>query len=139
MSSATTATGRSVPTRNGLSRGVQRIVEAAGSTTASALALASVLAWVVVGLTTRFDKHWLDALVAVTALVTFAMVFLIQHTTDRQLRAVLLKLDELVRVEPRADDAFIAAERRPLDEQEELEETVQAPGDPRGPAQPGPS
>jgi len=139
MSSDGAPRSHPVPTRNVLSRVVQRIVEGAGSTTASALALTSVLAWAGVGVAVGFGKHWLDALVAVTALITFAMVFLIQHTTDRQLRAVLLKLDELVRVEPHADDAFIAAERRPLDEQEELEKTVQAPGDPRGPAQPGPS
>jgi len=130
-----------VPTRSALSRTVQRIVEAAGSTTAAALALTAVVAWVVVGAVTGFGPHWLDALVAVTALITFAMVFLIQHTTDRQLRAVLLKLDEVLRAEPHADEAFIAAERRPLHEQEELEEAVQDPqGEiPGGPAQPGPS
>jgi low affinity Fe/Cu permease len=54
------------------------------------------------------------------------MVFFIQHTTDRQLRAVLLKLDELIHAQPAADDHLIAAERQPLHEQERLEADLRA-------------
>jgi low affinity Fe/Cu permease len=54
------------------------------------------------------------------------MVFLIQHTTGVQTRAVLLKLDELIRATDGARNDVIAAEQRPLHEQERLEQRVTA-------------
>lgn len=47
------------------------------------------------------------------------MVFLIQHTQNRDSKAVHIKLDEIIRALHRADDRIIAAE---LDTDEELDE-----------------
>jgi low affinity Fe/Cu permease len=113
-------------TRNHLSRIVAALVKGAASTAASVIAVLLIIVWVVVGLGVGFTDRWLSVLFAVTSAVTFVMVFVIQHSTGRQLRAVLLKLDGLIHAEPDADDQLIAAERRPLHEQDHLERDAPA-------------
>jgi low affinity Fe/Cu permease len=88
--------------------------------------LSLVALWTVVGIVAGFGQHWLDLLFAVTGGVTFVMVFLIQHTTGVQTRAVMLKLDELIRATDGARNDLIAAEQRPLHEQKRLEDRVTA-------------
>ena len=80
--------------------------------------------WTAVGILAGFNQRWLDLLYAVTGGITFVMVFLIQHATGVQTRAVLFKLDELIRATDGARNDVIAAEQRPLHEQERLEERV---------------
>jgi low affinity Fe/Cu permease len=79
-----------------------------------------MLIWAVIGLVVGFSQHWLDLLYALTGSFTFVMVFLIQHTTAAETRAILLKLDELVRANDGAANDVIAAEDRTLEEQNEL-------------------
>jgi low affinity Fe/Cu permease len=110
--------------RDRVSDGARLAVDAAGSGTVIVLAILLAVAWVVVGLVRGFTETWLSVLFAVSGAVTFVMVFLIQHATARDLRAVLLKLDELVTAHDDASDEVIRAERRPLNEQEELEERL---------------
>jgi low affinity Fe/Cu permease len=112
--------------RSHLSGAAQRVVEGVGSTATASLALLLMLGWIVVGLATGFREPWLDILVGVSGAVTFVMVFFIEHTTGRQLRAISLKLDEMIRSQAEADDVVIAAERRPLHEQDRLEEQIVA-------------
>ena len=57
---------------------------------------------------------------ALTASITFVMVFVIQHTQTRQISAMQRKLDELIRTHDRANDALIAAEEAPDDEIEAM-------------------
>ena len=111
-----------------LSTAARIIVAGAGSAAVATIALVLVALWTVVGIVAGFNQHWLDLLYAVTGGVTFIMVFLIQHTTGVQTRAVLLKLDELIRATDGARDDVIAAEHRPLHEQARLEERVSADG-----------
>ena len=111
-----------------LSTAARIIVAGAGSAAVATIALVIVALWTVVGIVAGFNQHWLDLLYAVTGGVTFIMVFLIQHTTGVQTRAVLLKLDELIRATDGARDDVIAAEHRPLHEQARLEERVSADG-----------
>ena len=47
---------------------------------------------------------------AVIAAVTVVMVFVIQHTQNRQQLALQIKLDELLRAMPQADDRFVHVE-----------------------------
>lgn len=101
------------------------MVDAAGSAVTTVLVLTLLGVWVGIGFAEGFTEHWLELLFAVSAAVTLVMVFLIQHTSDRRERAILLKLDELIHSLPEADDQLIAAERRPLHEQEDLESTVE--------------
>lgn len=52
-------------------------------------------------------------LYSVTGSVTFVMVFVIQHTQERQTSATQRKLDELIRSSVRADNTLIAVEEAP--------------------------
>ena len=93
----------------------------AGSPQAAAAAVLAILVWFGIGVFAGFSEQWLSLMVAVTGVLTFIMVFFIQHTTGRESRAVLLKLDELLRATIGARNDLIAAEQRPLHEQEHLE------------------
>jgi low affinity Fe/Cu permease len=76
--------------------------------------------WVLIGAWFRFPEWWQVALYSCSALVTFVMVFVIQHTQHRQVLAVQRKLDELIRTTRQADNALIAVEHAPDDELELL-------------------
>jgi low affinity Fe/Cu permease len=116
---------RSVRLRSALSAAAQTIVDGAGSAATSALVVILVAAWAIVGTLRGFTEAWLTLLFAVSAAVTMVMVFFIQHTTGRQIRALSLKLDELVRTHPDASDAVIGAEHGPLHEQDRLERSAE--------------
>jgi low affinity Fe/Cu permease len=110
--------------RDMVSASARAVVEWIGSGVAAVVSLVMVAVWVVIGLVAGFTEHWLEALFAVSGAVTFVMVFFIQHSTARDLRAILIKLDELISVDDDAHDDVVSAERRSLNDQEDLEETV---------------
>jgi low affinity Fe/Cu permease len=112
--------------RAGISHAARKTVEAAGSAWAAALSVLLAVVWLAVGFTAGFSEKWMSVLVAVTSVFTFIMVFLIQHTTGRESRALMLKLDELIRASNSARNELIAAEAQPLEEQERLEKAVHA-------------
>ena len=124
MSGTQAGARKSVHLRSALSAAAQTIVDGAGSATASAVAVVLVAAWAIVGVTEGFTERWLTLLFAVSGAVTLVMVFFIQHTTGRQIRALSLKLDDLVRTHPDASDEVIGAEHSPLHEQDRLERTA---------------
>jgi low affinity Fe/Cu permease len=95
-----------------------------GSASAAATAIAVIGAWVLVGVVAGFSDRWLALLYVITSVSTFVTVFFIQHTADRDSRAILLKLDELVRAVSDARDDVIAVEDQSLHEQEQLEQEV---------------
>jgi low affinity Fe/Cu permease len=55
------------------------------------------------------DTHQL-VINTVTTVITFLMVFLIQHTQSRDTKAIHLKLDELIRVNEQARNILMQAE-----------------------------
>jgi low affinity Fe/Cu permease len=111
--------------RSRLSRFVQTVTAAAGSVTAAAIAASALLGWAVVGLVAGFSDRWNAVLWSVTSAVTLLMVFVIQHAANRESRAILLKLDELIRSQHDARDALIGVEQRSVIEQESLERQMQ--------------
>ncbi|GAC1439951.1 MAG: hypothetical protein NVSMB55_02920 [Mycobacteriales bacterium] len=63
-------------------------------------------------------SRWLTAFQALAAAVTLVMVFALQHTQARHQAAVQRKLDELLRVQPGADQRLLhveSAHQRELD------------------------
>ncbi len=68
-----------------------------------------------------FPATWETAFAAVCAAITTVMVFTIQHTQSREQAAIQLKLDELVRALPGADDHLVHVESGDDAELEELE------------------
>ncbi len=77
--------------------------------TASVVAGLVVLFIVVAGVQ-GFPDSWLTAFYTAAGAVTLVMVFVIQHTQRREQAATQLKLDELVRALPQADDHLVHIE-----------------------------
>lgn len=61
----------------------------------------------------NFPKLWVDGFEMGVSAVTLVMVFTIQHTQSREQAATQLKLDELLRALPGADDGLIRLEEAP--------------------------
>jgi low affinity Fe/Cu permease len=57
-----------------------------------------------------FPITWVDTFGAVADVVTLIMLFVIQHTQSRHQLVLQLKLDELIRSSPQADDRVIKLE-----------------------------
>src|SRR6185436_10134846 len=70
--------------------------DAMGSSWAFLVALAAVILWAALGPHYHYSDTWELVINTGTTIVTFLMVFLIQHTQNRDAKALHLKLDELL-------------------------------------------
>ena len=69
-----------------------------------------VLVWALTGPLFRFSDTWQLVINTGTTILTFNMVFVIQHAQNRDGAAVQTKLDEILRAIEGADDRMIAIE-----------------------------
>jgi len=88
----------------------RRTSEAAGGPWAFALAVAVVLAWAVTGPLFGFSDSWQLVINTGTTIVTFLMVFLIQHAQNKDTQVLQLKLDELLAAHEGASNQLIGLE-----------------------------
>jgi low affinity Fe/Cu permease len=63
-----------------------------------------------------FPTTWLTTFGAIADVVTLIMLFVIQHTQSRHQLVLQLKLDELIRANPQADDRVVKLEVAPDEE-----------------------
>jgi low affinity Fe/Cu permease len=82
----------------------------------------SVAIFMIVLASDRFPSGWENTFAMIASAITLVMVFVIQHTQSRQQVATQLKLDELIRAAPRADDLLIHVESADDDELIALDE-----------------
>ncbi|KAA9016702.1 low affinity iron permease family protein [Sphingobium limneticum] len=87
-----------------------RVANWAGQPSAFALALVTVILWLVTGPLFHYSDTWQLVINTGTTIVTFLMVFLIQNAQNRDGSAIQAKLDELIRAVDTARNDFIGIE-----------------------------
>jgi low affinity Fe/Cu permease len=83
------------------------------------VAVGIIVVWGVTGPIFHFSDTWQLVINTGTTIVTFLMVFLIQHTQNRDAKALHIKLDELLR-------AMSEARNDIIDIEEEADEVIEA-------------
>jgi low affinity Fe/Cu permease len=94
------------------SRLIDAITESLGHPLAVAAAVAVVVTWLVFGPVFHFSDTYQLVINTATTIVTFVMVFAIQHTTNRETRAINLKLDELLEALDGANEKLVGVETK---------------------------
>ena len=104
------------------------VLAGTGSGIAAILGALGVGAWLVYGAVSArgFDEHWHWIIHSTGAGVALIMVFVIQYTNHRQAKAILLKLDELIRTDAEARDAIIGIEKQSIAKQDREEKQMHA-------------
>lgn len=83
---------------------------AAGSVWAFSIALMIILVWAMLGPVFGFSENWQLVINTGTTIVTFLMVFVIQQAQNREMRAVQVKLSELIAAHSGASNRLIDVE-----------------------------
>jgi low affinity Fe/Cu permease len=99
-----------MPASGGFQRLAASASRAVGSASAFAIAVILVIAWAVSGPVFHYSAGWQLTINTATTIVTFLMVFLIQHTQNRDAQVMHLKLDELIRAVTDARDELVDME-----------------------------
>lgn len=81
-----------------------------GSPYAVIFAVWLILTWIVSGPFFKFSSVWQLVINTTTTIITFIMVFIIQETTNRETKALHVKLDALIRATPGASDELMGLE-----------------------------
>jgi len=88
-----------------------RTAEIAGSAVTFAVAVVIIAVWAVTGPLFGFSDTWQLVINTSTTIITFLMVFLIQHTQNVNEHAMQRKLDELITKLPGPDSSVAGIER----------------------------
>jgi len=94
------------------SRLIDTITEALGHPMAVAMAVGLVVGWLAFGPIFHFNDTYQLLINTATTIITFVMVFAIQHTTNRETRAINLKLDDIIAAMSGTHDKLVGVERK---------------------------
>ncbi|MBM3617454.1 MAG: low affinity iron permease family protein [Alphaproteobacteria bacterium] len=86
------------------------VSQVCGSPWAFACAAGAVVLWAICGPFFGFSETWQLVINTSTTIITFLMVFIIQHTQNKDSAAVQIKLDELIRANRHAHNALLDLE-----------------------------
>lgn len=87
-----------------------KISQATGSFWTFSAALLVVLVWAATGPVFHYSETWQLVINTGTTIITFLMVFVIQHAQNKDMRAVQLKLNELIAAVEGASNRLIDVE-----------------------------
>jgi low affinity Fe/Cu permease len=102
----------------------ERITKLAGSPYALIAAIVLISIWLITGPIFNFSDTWQLFINTFTTIITFLMVFAIQHTQNRESKAIQIKLNELIRSVQEAHNAYIGVENDSEERLEEIEQEV---------------
>ena len=105
-----------------LSRALHRLDHLVAHSAAAGVIGAVVGAFIVALVIAGFPESWEVAFSTLSAAITLVMVFVLHHTQRREQVATQLKLDELIRAIPQADDHYVRVQAATDDEVEEMEQ-----------------
>ena len=111
--------------RDGFRRFANTILELAGTSPAFLLAVGICLAWALTGPVFHYSDTWQLVIGTITNILTLFMVFLIQHSQNRDTKAIQLKLDELLRGVQGARTHLVHLEDLTDDQLEQLQQEFQ--------------
>jgi low affinity Fe/Cu permease len=86
-------------------------VKWAGSPTAVVLSVLLVVVWAALGPVFDYSENWQLVVNTGTTIITFWMVFIIQHSQNKDTAALHAKIDELIRASS-ARNEFIGLDRK---------------------------
>lgn len=98
------------------------VSHATGRPLAFAMAVLLVVVWALSGPIFGYNDTWQLIINTSTTVLTFWMVFVLQHTQNKDTKAMELKLDELIRKLEGADDRLVGIEDATEDTLDELKQ-----------------
>ncbi len=101
-------------------RFASRVTRATGRPAAFILACLVILIWIITGPVFRFSDTWQLVINTGTTIITFLMVFVIQHAQNKDSVALQLKLNELIAASSRASNRLVDIEDLSAEELETL-------------------
>lgn len=102
------------------------VSKGSGKPATFATACGLIALWAVSGPMFGFSETWQLVVNTATTIVTFLMVFVLQHTQNRDGEAVQAKLDELILAIQHADNRLIGAENLDIHELHQLRKMIEA-------------
>jgi low affinity Fe/Cu permease len=107
--------------RQRMSRVFQRLDEVMSHVATAAVVSVVLIVFIVSLALNGFPSRWQMGFSTVSNAIVIMLLFALKHTQDRQQTALQLKLDELIRSSPAADDHLVQIERA---EEKELVDRV---------------
>lgn len=117
--------GHGHPITRAFGNAANAVARAAGKPLTFAVAVLSIVIWIVTGPIFDYSDTWQLIINTATTIVTFLMVFLIQNSQNRDNAAIQVKLDELIRVSA-VKNMFVGIERLSDEELEEIRKMCEA-------------
>lgn len=98
----------------------------AGRSITFTLACGVILIWIATGPLFHYSDTWQLVINTATTIVTFLMVFLIQHTQNKDTEALQIKMDELIRATKGAHNALMDLEESTQQQLDTIKEQYEA-------------
>jgi low affinity Fe/Cu permease len=98
------------PTQRRVSRALHWVGEVTSRAGVAAMVALIVFLFAILLSAFGFPGHWEEGFSTAAASISLVMLFVIQHTQSRQQVATQLKLDELIKAIPEADDLLVHIE-----------------------------